>query len=149
MQPNAVTLRKLSHADVKVLSEKTKMSETETRQMLADSDAGTHDGRFFEAYAVAEGSRTVGVVTLYEQSVGVISVGPEVFAEHRRRGIGTNAVQQAIGIAREKGYGIVSQQIRTDNAASIKLHEKCGFETDGRVTRTRKGNDAFLYVKKI
>lgn len=147
--PGAVSLRKIARVDVGRVARLTRTPRREVERMLADADAETHDGRFFAAYVIAEGNRTAGVITLYERSEGVISIGPEVFRRFRRRGIATKAMRQAIGLARERGYHTVLQEVRLDNPASVALHEKCGFETDGRTIKTRKEKDARLYVKNI
>ncbi len=54
-----------------------------------------------------------------------------------------------LGYAASKGYRLVMQQIRTDNEASIKMHEKLGFERLDSVYRNRKGNEVCLYFKII
>jgi L-amino acid N-acyltransferase YncA len=51
--------------------------------------------------------------------------------------------------AKEKGYKIIQQQVRTDNLPSRKLHEKLGFETDEYVYANRKGHDIVLYLKAL
>ena len=59
-----------------------------------------------------------------------MSIGPEVFGEYRRKGFAKEAMICACEMAKEKGFKIVSQQIRTNNAASIALHLSLGFETN-------------------
>ena len=49
--------------------------------------------------------------------------------------------------AKEKGFKIVSQQIRTNNAASIALHSSLGFETNELVYTNAKGNQVSIYLK--
>ena len=51
--------------------------------------------------------------------------------------------------AAEKGYRIVQDQVRRDNAASIRLHEKLGFESDGYVYRNQRNQEVVLYLKQI
>ena len=57
------------------------------------------------------------------------------------------ALAALISLAKEKGYRIVLDQVRRDNRASIRLHEKLGFETDGYIYRNRKNNEVVLYLK--
>ena len=52
-----------------------------------------------------------------------------------------------MGIA--KGYKIVSQQIRTNNTASIALHTKLGFETDNCIFKNKNDNEVSIYFKLI
>ncbi len=144
-----IALRKLTNADLDVLSEKTPISRAELKSMIGASDAGSFQGRHFEVYGMTEGNTLVGFVSLYERSASVLSIGPEVFEEYRRRGYASEAMSAALEIARANGYRIVLQQVRTDNTASVRLHEKLGFETDGAVYKNRKQNDIFLYWKPI
>ncbi len=44
---------------------------------------------------------------------------------------------------------IVSQQIRTDNIASLNLHAKLGFETDNYIYKNRRGNDVLIFLKNL
>ena len=56
---------------------------------------------------------------------------------------------EAIKVAKERRYEIVLQQIRTDNSASIRLHEALGFEKDNNTYINRNGNEVYLYLKAI
>ena len=55
----------------------------------------------------------------------------------------------ACDIAKEKGYKIVSQQIRINNMASIALHSSLGFETNGLIYTNAKGNQVLTYSKHL
>ena len=52
-------------------------------------------------------------------------------------------------VAKEKGYKIVFQQIRTNNVASIALHSSLGFETNGLIYTNAKGNQVAIYLKSL
>ncbi len=106
-------------------------------------------GRFFEMYAVVDGDAIVGYISLYEHSANVVSIGPEIFPEYKRREYGFSAMEKAINTAAEMGYKIVSQQVRVNNTASRRLHEKSGFETDGYVYKNRHGNEVLIYLKLL
>ena len=54
-----------------------------------------------------------------------------------------------IDSAASKGYRIMLDQVRKDNQASIKLHEKLGFESDGYTYRNQKNNEIILYIKPL
>lgn len=54
-----------------------------------------------------------------------------------------------MNIAMTKGYKIVCQQIRTNNAASIQLHTKLGFETDNYTFLNNNKNEANIYLKAL
>ncbi|WP_081373827.1 GNAT family N-acetyltransferase [Butyrivibrio fibrisolvens] len=51
--------------------------------------------------------------------------------------------------ASEKGYHIMLNQVRKDNLASMRLHEKLGFESDGYSYRNQKNKEVFLYLKLL
>ena len=54
----------------------------------------------------------------------------------------------AYDYAKGLGYKIASAQIRTDNVASIRLHEKLGFQRDCEMIN-RKGNSVYIYLKQL
>ena len=100
-------------------------------------------------FAVVSDGKFVGTVSLYQRSSEVISIGPEVFSGYRRKGFAKDAMIGACQIAKEKGFKIVSQQVRTDNEASIALHRSLGFETSGLVYTNSKGNKVSIYLKSL
>ena len=78
-----------------------------------------------------------------------ITDGPEIFESYRRHGFATEAMMLAIKKAKSKGYKLVLQQIRVDNVASIALHRKLGFETDGYAYKNKNGNDVQFFIKPL
>ena len=88
------------------------------------------------------------MVSLYQHTKNIISCGPEVFEEYRKRGYGSLAVCKALDIAKNMGYKIAVAQIKKDNLASIMLHEKLGFEKDHEYINKR-GNTVCFYIKSI
>ena len=105
------------------------------------------NGKYFEMYAIVSDEKIVGTISLYQHSSEVISIGPEIFCDYRRKGFAKEAMICACQMAKEKGFKIVSQQIRTNNAASIALHCSLGFETDELVFTNTKGNQVYIYLK--
>ena len=144
-----ITLHKISCEHAEAISEHTTISKTDIDEMIKSSDAKIFNGRFFEMYVIMSEETIVGLISLFEQSASVVSVGPEIFAEYRKLGYATKAMQIAMDIAKSIGYKIVFQQVRVDNVASIKLHTKLGFETDNTVFKNRKQNDVCFYLKPI
>ena len=144
-----LNLRTISAEDMDVLSSKAHLSNADLISMIDDTNAKSFNHRYFEMYVITEDDLIVGLISLYEQSASVISIGPEIFNEYRNCGYATNAMKIALEIARSNGYKIVFQQIRADNTASIRLHEKLGFETDGIIYKNRKQNDVYIYLKSI
>jgi len=51
-----------------------------------------------------------------------------VLEPYRRRGIGTQLVERAVGWLREQGVSVVSLEIHVANRAAIDLYRKAGFE---------------------
>lgn len=50
--------------------------------------------------------------------------------------------------AKRNGYSLAEAQIRINNAASIKLHEKLGYIQIKKITN-RNGNEVYIYMKKL
>ena len=144
-----IELRKFSRDDAADLARLMKTEEQEAEKLIKQWNTGSFNGKRFEAYAVRHDGGTVGFITLFQHSGAVVSIGPEIFEEYRGRGFGTEAMMCALDIARSEGFKTVSQQIRTNNGASLKMHEKLGFETDGSVFRNIKGNDCLIYLKSL
>ena len=125
------------------------LSSEQIVELIRDWNRKIFDGRYFEMFAVVSDNEIVGTISLYHHSSEVISIGPEIFSEYRRKGFAHEAMKQACSIAKNKGYKIVSQQIRTDNSASIALHLSLGFETNGSVYTNKKGNQVSIYLKSL
>lgn len=104
-------------------------------------------GKYFEMFAIVFDKKIVGTISLYQHSTQVVSIGPEIFEKYRRKGFAREAMIRACDIAKEKGYKIASQQIRTNNIASRALHSSLGFETDGRTYANAKGDQISIYLK--
>lgn len=96
-------------------------------KMLHESLVKSHDGRYFELFAVMDDTLCVGFVSLYETAPGEISCGPEIKPQYRQQGYGYLAVITALERATLLGYTKAIAQIRQDNTASIALHQKLGF----------------------
>ena len=139
------------HYEDKVLFQGTsyaKISPETMDKMLAESLAKSHDGKYFELFAVMDGNACVGVVSLYETAPETISCGPEIKPQYRQQGYGYLAVKTALERASLLGYPKALAQIRQDNAASIALHKKLGFTLCRSYTNK---NDApvFDYIKAL
>lgn len=100
-------------------------------------------------FGIFDDYNMVGMISLQEHSKSVISCGLEIFEEYRRKGYGYDAMNRALKLCKKKGYQIASAQIRTDNNASISLHNKVGFETDYYEYVNGRGNKIYLYLKKL
>ena len=125
------------------------MSAEEIRDMVREWNSGSYQGKRFEMFAVLRGEEIVGTVSLYALSKSLASIGAEVFEPYRRSGYAYEANLLLLDHAKELGYRVILNQVRTDNAASIRLNEKLGFETDRYVYRNKKEHPVFLFIKAL
>ena len=123
------------------------MSQEQVEALICEWSKKKFGDKYFEMFVIVSDGKIVGTVSLYQHSREVVSIGPEVFCEFRRKGFAKEAMIHACQMAKEKGFKIVSQQIRTNNAASIALHRSLGFETSGHVYTNSKGNQVSIYLK--
>ena len=144
-----ILLRNLKKEDASELQRHgySDFSPEQVEALICDWNKKQFNGKYFEMLAIISNEKIVGTISLYQHSSKVVSIGPEVFGEYRQNGFAKQAMMRACRMAREKGFKIVSQQIRTDNAASIALHRSLGFETDGLVYTNAKGNQVSIYLK--
>ena len=146
-----IFLRNFEGEDASYLYERgySGLSKEQIEALICDWSKKEYNGRYFEMLAVVSDGKIVGMVSLYQHSSDVISIGPEIFCGYRRKGFAKKALSLACQIAKEKGFEMVSQQIRIDNAASIALHRSLGFETNGKVFSNAKGNQVAIYLKSL
>ena len=144
-----VFLRNFKKDDVSELQEYgySDLSAEQVEALICDWEKKQFNGKYFEMYAIVSDERIVGTISLYQHSSEVVSFGPEVFCKYRRNGFAKEAMICACQIAKEKGFKIVSQQIRTNNIASIALHCSLGFETSELIFTNAKGNQVSIYLK--
>ena len=119
------------------------------RAMITQWNTKEFHGKHFEMFAVKSDGVIVGCISLAQQNGTTVSIGPEIFLPYRKCGFAAKAMCQAMEIAHERGFTAVSQQVRVNNTASIRLHEKLGFETDGQEYTTRHGNACRMYRKDL
>ncbi len=125
------------------------MSITEIQSMIFDWNKCEHQGKYFEMFAITHNGNIVGAVSLSEISENVISIGPDVFSSYQRHGFGKKAMNIALEIAKDRGYKIILQQVRSNNIPSIALHKSLGFETNKYTYINKKGNEVFLFLKAL
>ncbi|MBO4384906.1 MAG: GNAT family N-acetyltransferase [Clostridia bacterium] len=144
-------LRRFTYGDAAEIREKMypDASIEEVRGMIEAWETEKYRGRYFGMFAITADGAVVGCVSVYEQTESEASIGAEVFPDERGKGYASEGVRLAVGIARERGYGTVRNQVRADNAASIALHEKLGFKTDGKVCKNSRGRDTLTYILSV
>ena len=125
------------------------MSLSEITEMIDEWNSGVFRGRAFDMFTVVSDGRIVGYVSLYEHTKTIASAGAEVIPEERRKGAASEALSLLMKYAAEKNYRIILDQVRRDNKASIRLHEKLGFESDGYVYRNQRDQEVILYMKPL
>ncbi len=143
-----IIIRHFTEHDAAFIQQKqyTETSVTDIREMIAEWKTNTYQGKYFEMFAIAADDTIVGSASLYEHSKSVVSIGVEVYPDHRRKGYAAEGMRLIMNHARNLGYRIIQNQVRTDNQASIALHNCLGFETDGYAFKNAKGKDVFLYL---
>ena len=117
--------------------------------MIHDWSTLSYKGRYFEMFAIQEDATVVGSISIYERSKSIASLGIEIFAPYRRKGYAYDAMRLLMEHAKRKGFKIILQQVRNENHASIRLHEKLGFETDGNVYENQKGHKVLIYLMPL
>lgn len=143
-----IILRHFCEKDIPMLEINMHKSHEEIASMLAEWNLCSHNGKYFEMFAVISEDVVVGSVSLYQHNDYIISAGPEIFPQYRCQGYAYEAMTQVYAYAKNKGYKIASAQIRKNNLASIKLHEKLGFVLDSEMIN-RHGNEIFIYLKLL
>ena len=114
--------------------------------MITEWESNTCQGKYFEMFAITANDTIVGSVSLYEHSKSVVSIGVEIYPDQRRNRYAAEGMRLIMNHAKDLGYRIIQDQVRTDNQASIALHNSLEFETDGYVFKNKKDNDVLLYV---
>jgi phosphinothricin acetyltransferase len=67
-----------------------------------------------------------------------------VAAAHRRKGIGRGLVQEILARAGSAGKHVVIAGIDAENEASLRLHERLGFEQVGRMREVARKFDRWV-----
>ena len=143
-----VTLRQFSALDAGVVREQM-MPDAPMEEVLQTIQAwgsNAYQGKYFEMLALTVDDTIVGSVSLYAHTNRIASVGVEVFPGERGRGYATEGMRRIIETAKMRGYQVIQDQVRADNGASIALHEKLGFETDGYIYRNAKDRKVLIYL---
>ncbi len=121
----------------------------EALRLIEAWDTCLYQNRYFEMFAVTCDSAPIGCASLFEHSPSVVSAGIEIIDSEQNKGYGAQALAKLIDLARQKGYRVMLDQLRRDNRASIRLHEKLGFESDGYIYRNQKNHETLLYIKPL
>lgn len=147
----AIAITPLSRADLPALTGTAydDMPPEAKLKMLAESQNQRHgDGRYFEVFTLKDGDMAVGFASLYEREKGVASVGLDIREPFRRKGYATRAAEPLAALLTEKGFSVIRTHVRTDNEASLRLHEKLGFIRMGQ-DKTDRGAKVIVFEKRL
>ena len=147
----AIAITPLSRADLPALTGTAygDMPLEVKLKMLAESQNRRHgDGRYFEVFTLKDGDLAVGFASLYEREKGVASVGLDIREPFRRKGYATRAAAPLAALLTEKGFSVIRTHVRTDNEASLRLHEKLGFIRMGQ-DKTDRGAKVIVFEKRL
>ena len=120
--------------------------EEELRGMIGAWASKTFENRYYEMLALTADGAVVGFVSLLEKTGSIASLGVWVLPGERGKGYASEGMRLMIGIAKERGYRVLQDQVSADNAASIALHKKLGFETDAYPYVNAKGHRVFIFL---
>ncbi|MBQ4581150.1 MAG: GNAT family N-acetyltransferase [Clostridia bacterium] len=146
--PQQVTITPLKEDDLPICAYNQGCPVESLMPMLAASQAKTHEGRYYEQFAIRADGCMVGTVSLFEHEDGTVCDGVDVFPPFRRCGFARRGLTLLMDIARARGFTVQTAQIRTDNAASIALHGGLGF-VPGEPWINRKGNEVRTWRKEL
>ena len=147
----AIAITPLSRADLPALTGTAygDMPLEVKLKMLGESQNRRHgDGRYFEVFTLKDGDLAVGFASLYEREKGVASVGLDIREPFRRKGYATRAAAPLAALLTEKGFSVIRTHVRTDNEASLRLHEKLGFIRMGQ-DKTDRGAKVIVFEKRL
>ena len=125
------------------------MRKSEAMALVDEWGQKRYRGAYFEMFAIVCDHAPVGWISLYDKhGDSTVGIGFEVIESEQRKGYCYQAVQLAFAYAKSLGYTAVISQVRKNNAASLRLHEKCGFAVTGECV-TSRGNEAVWLRKEI
>lgn len=145
-----IKLRKFNAEDAYLLKKYQfhQMDMNEITDMIALWNKNLYNGRYCEVFAAEYDGALSGWFSMAELPNGRISIGPTVFEPYRQKGIAFSVIRNLLFTAKRNGYSLAEAQIRINNAASIKLHEKLGYIQIKKITN-RNGNEVYIYMKKL
>ncbi len=145
-----INIRKFTADDAALLKKYQfhQMDMNEITDMIALWNKNLYNGRYCEVFAAEYDGKPAGWFSMAELPNGRISIGPTVFEPYRQKGIAYQAMFILLNKAKENGYTVAEAQIRLNNLASIKLHEKLGYVKANQIIN-RNGNEVFVYTKDL
>ena len=121
---------------------------SENRKAIEESVNRLHGGRYYEMFLVFQKKAPIGVMTVYGHTDCIVNINAEITESERHKGYGFEAMIAMCSLMYEKGYTIAIADIDADNIASVKLHEKLGFERE-RTYLGSGGKKFYLYIRTL
>ena len=145
-----IKLRNFTHDDCEFIVRNfyPNMTHDDGNKMIYEWNTLNYKGSYFEMFAIIAENKIVGSVSIYDHGNATIGAGPTILEKHRKHGYAYQALDLVLQDAYQKGYTKTAAQIRKDNIASIKLHEKSRFILVGDCI-TSRSNSAFLFEKSL
>ena len=126
------------------------LGKDELLSMIKSINTKQYDGNYYEMFGLLNDNILIGTFSLYQRECDIpenaVYFGVEIDKNKRMKGFATNAAFMVFKIAKERGYEKIFSQARTDNLASVRMHEKCGFHITQK-TINKKGNEVYNFSK--
>ena len=123
-----------------------------TRESLKESfkkyQEEKSEDRFLFTYCIEFENRPVGIIQFTEKYENTPNLNLYVEDVFRNKGIGTKAFELAKVIIKSKGFNLITSSCSQDNAASVNLHKKLGFELI-KAENSPNGTPMFRWQIKI
>lgn len=110
--------------------------------------AKSYQGKYFEQFAIVHSECIVGMISLYEVNISAVSAGVSIDKKYYRNGYAMQALNLIKEVAKSKGYKKLVSTCRTNNNASIKLHEKFKFNNQAK-SINKKGNEIYRWYYEL
>ncbi|MEK6954771.1 MAG: GNAT family N-acetyltransferase [Candidatus Micrarchaeota archaeon] len=95
------------------------------------------------------GGYTAGFIDFKENAKSIKIMGLAVIPEMQRKGIGRRLVEEAIEFAKTKRKEVVYLLVASENSSALKMYEKFGFKSKGKLARQIWGQEVLLLFKQI
>ena len=99
-------------------------------------------------FCITYGGEKVGIISLGEKQDNKLSWGVMIKEEYRGKGIAQKAFDLIKNKAKTQGYSTIISSCSTDNIASTRLHEKCGFNLI-KTEVNQAGNEMYRWEMQI
>lgn len=99
-------------------------------------------------FCITYDGEKVGIISLGEKQDKKLSWGIMIKEEYRGKGIAQTAFELIKTKAKERGYSTIISSCSTDNIASTRLHEKCGFDLI-KTEINQAGNEMHRWEREI